>query len=272
MGKNTITFNKAQRYWRWILLFGIGASILSLMLGLLLQTAFYKIASAVPAIVRQDSHILLPLCKKFPELYGCDAWVGKWTSLEIWNHSLQFGQISGLLANLILVLFFSALITFRGHIDSVLSGFLTGLVGGFSTLVLVLLFDVPLSIRSLRGIFGICMILGLPLSGLSGAKIGKKWYLRIKSHKSVFFIPREDSVQLDGIGESLSKRELEVLALVASGCKNSEIAQLLYISKATVKTHLQHIYGKLGVKNRTAAVTLALEHDWLTRKDKNFPK
>jgi ATP/maltotriose-dependent transcriptional regulator MalT len=72
---------------------------------------------------------------------------------------------------------------------------------------------------------------------------------------------------LDEIEEVLSRRELEVLALAASGCKNDEIAKLLYISKATVKTHLQHIYNKLGVTNRTAAVTKALTQGWLIRED-----
>jgi DNA-binding NarL/FixJ family response regulator len=62
-------------------------------------------------------------------------------------------------------------------------------------------------------------------------------------------------------GEALSNRELEVLALVAKGSSNKEIAHRLHISQATVKTHLIHIYGKLGVDDRTAAVTVALERN-----------
>jgi DNA-binding CsgD family transcriptional regulator len=271
MGKKTTTLNNPQRSWRLALIFGIVASILSLMLGLLLQTIFYEIASAIPSVIRQDSHVSLPLCKSFPDLYGCDAWVGKWTSLEIWKLSLQVGKTSGLLVNLILVVFFSALVTIREHSDSVLPGLLTGTLGGFSTLILALVFDVSLTIHSIHGIFGILMILGLPLSGLSGATIGIKRFSRMKVHRSVFFLPREESVQLDEIGESLSKRELEVLALVASGYKNTEIAQRLYISKATVKTHLQHIYVKMRVKNRTAAVTQALACGWLCQEDDAVP-
>ncbi len=58
--------------------------------------------------------------------------------------------------------------------------------------------------------------------------------------------------------EKLSSRELEVLQAVAEGDSNSEIASRLHISQATVKSHLINIFGKLGVSDRTAAVTVAL--------------
>jgi DNA-binding NarL/FixJ family response regulator len=59
--------------------------------------------------------------------------------------------------------------------------------------------------------------------------------------------------------EPLSARETEVLALVARGSTNAEIGRALYISEATVKTHLLRAFGKLGVSDRTAAVTTAIE-------------
>lgn len=58
---------------------------------------------------------------------------------------------------------------------------------------------------------------------------------------------------------SLSSRETEVLQLVADGEPNTNIAKFLHISNATVKTHLVHIYSKLGVSSRTAAVASARE-------------
>lgn len=61
------------------------------------------------------------------------------------------------------------------------------------------------------------------------------------------------------VEESLSAREIEVLMLVARGASNKEIARALHISEATVKSHLIHIFSKLGVADRTAAVTIALE-------------
>ncbi|GII59546.1 DNA-binding response regulator [Planotetraspora thailandica] len=60
-------------------------------------------------------------------------------------------------------------------------------------------------------------------------------------------------------GEPLSAREREVLGLVAKGTSNREIASVLFISEATVKTHLTHLYAKLGVKDRAAAVAVAYE-------------
>lgn len=59
--------------------------------------------------------------------------------------------------------------------------------------------------------------------------------------------------------EQLTEREVEVLQLVAKGNSNRLVGRALHISEATVKTHLVHIYGKLGVSDRTAAVTVALE-------------
>jgi DNA-binding NarL/FixJ family response regulator len=59
--------------------------------------------------------------------------------------------------------------------------------------------------------------------------------------------------------EALSARETEVLALVARGLTNVQIGRALYVSEATVKTHLVRACAKLGVTGRTAAVTRAME-------------
>lgn len=64
---------------------------------------------------------------------------------------------------------------------------------------------------------------------------------------------------------TLSDRETEVLALVASGNSNPSIAKTLFVSEATVKTHLLHVFEKLGVSDRTRAVTLAMELGLLKR-------
>ncbi|XMN06310.1 response regulator [Streptomyces griseobrunneus] len=58
---------------------------------------------------------------------------------------------------------------------------------------------------------------------------------------------------------SLSAREREVLVLVARGTTNREIAAELFISEATVKTHLTHIFAKLGAKDRAAAVAVGYD-------------
>jgi DNA-binding NarL/FixJ family response regulator len=63
--------------------------------------------------------------------------------------------------------------------------------------------------------------------------------------------------------EPLSQRELEVLELVAAGSTNREAARRLFISEATVKTHLLHIYAKLGVGDRAAAVAEAVHRGLL---------
>jgi DNA-binding NarL/FixJ family response regulator len=64
--------------------------------------------------------------------------------------------------------------------------------------------------------------------------------------------------------ESLSKRELDVLRLIADGATNREAAAKLFVSEATIKTHLLHIYDKLGVRDRAGAVGEAYKRRMLT--------
>ena len=63
--------------------------------------------------------------------------------------------------------------------------------------------------------------------------------------------------------DGLSERELEVLSLIAQGETNRGTAARLFISEATVKTHLLHIYAKLDVNDRAAAVATAYERGLL---------
>lgn len=65
------------------------------------------------------------------------------------------------------------------------------------------------------------------------------------------------------LGEPLSQREQDVLMALSEGLSNSEIADKLYISINTVKSHLKNIYDKFQVKNRTQALAKAHELDWL---------
>jgi DNA-binding NarL/FixJ family response regulator len=79
---------------------------------------------------------------------------------------------------------------------------------------------------------------------------------RILAHKIT-------SQLIDGLGQKRgatpSPRELEVLRLIARGATNKEVARALLISETTVKTHLKHVFAKLGVDNRAAAVVAAME-------------
>jgi DNA-binding NarL/FixJ family response regulator len=67
--------------------------------------------------------------------------------------------------------------------------------------------------------------------------------------------------------EPLSQREIEVLELIAHGNTNREAARQLFISEATVKTHLLHVYAKLGVSDRAAAVAIAFSRGYLAPID-----
>jgi DNA-binding NarL/FixJ family response regulator len=63
---------------------------------------------------------------------------------------------------------------------------------------------------------------------------------------------------------TLSQRELEVLRLIADGTTNREAAAKLFVSEATIKTHLLHIFDKLGVRDRAAAVGEAYKRGLLS--------
>jgi DNA-binding NarL/FixJ family response regulator len=77
------------------------------------------------------------------------------------------------------------------------------------------------------------------------------------------FARRPESAEVDGLDE-LTERELEVLAQMARGLSNAEIAEELYVSETTVKTHVSHILTKLHLRDRVQAVVVAYESGLIT--------
>ena len=72
--------------------------------------------------------------------------------------------------------------------------------------------------------------------------------------------PREAAPQVDESIKALTKREMEILRLVAEGLTNEEIGKKIFISEKTVKTHLTNIFDKLKVNNRFKAALMLLGH------------
>ncbi|MGB9791430.1 MAG: helix-turn-helix domain-containing protein [Thermacetogeniaceae bacterium] len=73
-----------------------------------------------------------------------------------------------------------------------------------------------------------------------------------------FFEGRESDPEVNALLKSLTKREYEVLTLLCKNLSNQEIAQALFLSESTVKSHLRSIFRKLGVRNRSEALAIAL--------------
>lgn len=85
-----------------------------------------------------------------------------------------------------------------------------------------------------------------------------------KAAVAVFAQLRRSPSQLhEPAPEPLSSQQLVILRLVAQGLSSREIAQQLYLSENTVKGYVQEILHRLGVKNRTEAVMVAVKHGWL---------
>jgi DNA-binding NarL/FixJ family response regulator len=104
------------------------------------------------------------------------------------------------------------------------------------------------------------------LEMLAGLEVGeaaitRKTAARLMSH---FASP---SQELEGNSETLTERELQLLALVSEGLSNRAIAQRLSISYNTVKYHMKNILQKLGVQNRTEAVATAIRSGLLKRRE-----
>ncbi len=80
--------------------------------------------------------------------------------------------------------------------------------------------------------------------------------------------PAAGEPPVPGLGQKppdgLTAREAEVLTLLASGLSNTEIAKRLYLSNATVKTHINRIFAKTGARDRAQAVRYAYQHDLAT--------
>jgi DNA-binding CsgD family transcriptional regulator len=117
------------------------------------------------------------------------------------------------------------------------------------------------------------VLLGLfIIEGLVAATAGELVRTAVRREQSVAqagerfarFLERAEVVRGRRVGEpeiveSLTERELDVARLLALGLTNPEIAEALYLSPNTVKTHLKRIYDKLGVRTRTEAVAMSVE-------------
>lgn len=249
-------------HWKLILPTSLLTPILSVMLGLFLQTIFYEIAHNLPFLYRQDAHISLPLCRFAPTLQGCEPYNGILSGQQIWALAQQVGQAGGLVINLGLAGVMAWGITRTIGQKKLTSGLLLGFTIYAISMPLALLLDIPLNWHTLQGVLDFLSLLLIPLSAYLGTRLAWR-RLDHNPPQLLRFRSGEAGHLVETGGESLSEREMDVLALVASGYKNKEIAGLLHISPATVKTHLIHIYSKLGVNSRTAAVTKALAYSLL---------
>jgi DNA-binding NarL/FixJ family response regulator len=80
-------------------------------------------------------------------------------------------------------------------------------------------------------------------------------------------IIRPETLENPAAADGISRRELEVLLMVARGMSNQQIAISLHLSEATIKRHLANIYPRIGVSSRGEAVRMALSKAWISPRD-----
>jgi len=102
---------------------------------------------------------------------------------------------------------------------------------------------------------GLGIWLGLRLTGRREKIVVKEVMVSVAAAETGRFVPNDTQRNLLGI----TRRELEILELVAQGMSNREIAGKLYVSENTVKTHCSRAFDKLGARRRTQAVQLGKE-------------
>jgi len=113
--------------------------------------------------------------------------------------------------------------------------------------------------NGIRGVFYDQDSLEIFLKGIQAISKGEMWYSREVMSR---IIQNDGSEEKIGAGtrKQLTQREIEILSLVAVGAKNEEIADKLFVSPHTIKTHLYNIYKKLSVSNRLQATLWAAKH------------
>lgn len=106
--------------------------------------------------------------------------------------------------------------------------------------------------------------IGYLLKNVSGDELYQAIYRAFTGRSTLAPEALQALIQPDGeqdiLGKDLTRREVEVLALLVKGHSNPEIAERLVVSRATVKVHISSILSKLGVSNRAAAIALSIQH------------
>jgi len=113
--------------------------------------------------------------------------------------------------------------------------------------------------QGIRGIFYIDDSVSLVMKGLAAIHRGELWFSREVMTKFILEDKSEEIVSMK-VRKILTPREIEIISLLAVGCKNEEIADKLCVSPHTIKTHLYNIYKKINVTNRLQATLWAAKN------------
>ena len=150
--------------------------------------------------------------------------------------------------------------------QTLIHGLIYGLTGGALIAILkVIEFRFLVVEHSLEIYGGLIALLFAGLGIWLGLKLTKKEEV-VLVKEVVREVPVPQSAEPFAVNEEqlkqlgITKRELEILELIAQGMSNREIAEKLFVSENTVKTHSSRLFDKLGAKRRTQAVQIAKEH------------
>lgn len=132
------------------------------------------------------------------------------------------------------------------------------------TIILTVRVDLPDVTRALQ--LGACGVIPkdsspeVLFSSIHSVMAGRRWIGRDETSEAVVSLRKLDAARRRSSAFGLTRRELDIVRAVAAGCTNKEIAERSSISQNTVKSHLAHIFNKLGASNRVELALFASHH------------
>lgn len=114
--------------------------------------------------------------------------------------------------------------------------------------------------KNLVGVFYTNDTLELLIQGITKVLDGEMWFSRKLAHEYIRFYRERECSNTSSSYSLLTNREQQIIKLLGNGASNSEIAESLFVSENTVKTHLHNVFKKINVKNRLQALIWVKEN------------
>jgi signal transduction histidine kinase len=160
--------------WRWMLVAGLAVPLASLILARLSGSACSSLSRTIPGLYQQDWHVTLPLCKSFPDLFGCEPGVGLLTGHQIADLCGQVAGWMGPLLNVVLAFGAALWVTRRAGLATALPGVGVGLISALGGAIILALHEMEVGLLGgVQGVWNLGMLLLTVGAGWLGGVAGR---------------------------------------------------------------------------------------------------